>query len=114
MQTRLTVAVYRELAAARAVMDALRGAGLAERNIQLMTRPAADPATGDREAYRRLVDLGVPKHEAQLLADLVVGGTVLLAVRTSAEGEDLGLALAILRASPTDEPLATFDVPVSA
>jgi hypothetical protein len=107
MDENLIVATYRDRGAAEAAARALEGAGVARDAITLFTPPDADPAGRDLALRDRLEALGVPVYEAQLLADMVVGGAALVAARVG-ETPALAPALAVLGETPLAEPLATF------
>jgi hypothetical protein len=107
MDENLIVATYRDRSAADAAARALEGTGVARDAVTLFAPPDADPAGQDLAIRDRLEGLGVPVYEAQLLADMVLGGATLLAAQVG-ETAALARALAVLGESPLAEPLATF------
>jgi hypothetical protein len=107
MDENLIVATYRERSAGEAAAHALEGAGVARDAIAVFGPPDGDPAGQDLAVRGRLEALGVPLYEAQLLADIVVGGATLVAARVG-ETPALAPALAALDQTPLAEPLATF------
>lgn len=105
----LAVATYENLATAKLVARTLEAGGIGADAIHLLAPPDLVPADADLTTRDRLERLGVPEHEAQLLADMVQGGNVLVAVAPGAGDEALRRALAALAAAKPSEPLAVFE-----
>jgi hypothetical protein len=109
MSTVLTIAAYENLATATLVARTLAAEGIADDAVHLIAPPGLVPAEADRTVSDRLRRLGVPEQDAQILADMVQGGCVLIAVATSEGGEDYRRAAASLAAARPREPLLTID-----
>ncbi len=106
----LTVAVYEDLATAKLVGRTLEAAGILPGAIHLLARPDLVPPEADLTTRDRLMRLGVPENEAQILADMVQGGAVLIAVATPSASPELARAAGLLSEARPSEPLATFEV----
>lgn len=106
----LTVAVYEDLATAKLVGRTLEAADISPGAIHLLARPDLVPPEADLTTRDRLMRLGVPEHEAQILADMMQGGAVLIAVATPKDSPELARAAGILLEARPAEPLASFDI----
>lgn len=107
--TILTVAVYEDLATAKLVGRTLEAADISPDAIHLLAHPDLVPPQADLTTRDRLMRLGVPENEAQILADMVQGGAVLIAVATPSNSAELARASGILLEARPAEPLASFD-----
>lgn len=105
---RLIVAVYEELSTAKLVARTLEAAGVPAAEIDLVAGPSLVPTRADLTTRDHLMTLGVPETEAQIFADLVQGGAVLITARVTAETEDH--AYAALDGTRPGQPLAIFEV----
>ncbi len=110
MRRVLTLAAYENLATAKLVARTLEAENIPEDAVHLIASPGLVPAEADRTVKDRLRALGIPEHEAQILADMVQGGCVLIAVQTSEGGEDYLQATASLAAARPREALMTIDL----
>jgi hypothetical protein len=106
----LAVATYDNLATAKLVTRTLEAIGIGADDIHLLAPPDLVPAEADLTTRDRLERLGVPSHEAQLLADMVQGGNVLVAVAPASGADALRQTLAVLTEAQPSEPLAVFEV----
>lgn len=109
---RLIVAVYEDLATAKLVVRTLEAADVPADQIDLVAGPALVPARSDITTRDHLMALGVPENEAQIFADMVQGGAVLVTALVAGETEDR--AYAALNETRPSEPLAIFEAPEGA
>jgi hypothetical protein len=107
---RLSIASYDSLATASLVARTVEASGIVEGRIRLLAKPGLVPERGDRSLRDQLIGLGVPPDEAQIHADMVMGGAVLVAVETDDSGEELDRAAAILGQARPTAPIATYDL----
>ncbi len=106
----LTMAVYEDPATAKLVGRTLEAADISPGAIHLLARPDLVPPEADLTTRDRLMRLGVPESEAQVLADMVQGGAVLIAVATPNNSPELARAAGLLLDARPSEPLASFEI----
>ena len=107
---RLSVASYDSLATASLVARTLEASGIAEARIRLLAKPGLVPERADRSLREELIGLGVPPDEAQIHADMIMGGAVLVVVETADSGEEFDHIVGLLAAARPSDPIATYDL----
>lgn len=116
MWANLIVATYadRQIAAATAAAAGAELDGIVDSPVRVLARPDAPPETADLGTRDALVRLGMPDLEAQIYADLVAGGSALVAVLAREDRAELAHVLGFLAATPITEPLGTFRIATEA
>jgi len=107
---RLSIASYDNLATASLVARTLEASGIPESRIRLLAKPGLVPERAGRSLRDQLTGLGVPPDEAQIHADMVMGGAVLIAVETADSGDEFDRAVGLLAEARPSDPIATYDL----